>query len=154
MAAQNHRVRVQRTVGASRNKVYEALTQPKHLNKWFTSKAKCDLRVGGRYSNADHDTGEFTRLSPGRAVGFTWENPAACPGTTVAIRLYSAGRGKTRVVLGHSGLEKRERGLDGMYGGWSWALSSLKSYLETGRPLKHDDWMAQQKRKQKRTGKR
>jgi len=150
MAAQKHRVRVQRTIGASCNRTYSALTQPKHLNRWFTSKAKCDLRVGGRYSNADHDTGEFTRLSPGRAVGFTWENPAACPGTTVAIRLYPAGRGKCRVVLGHSGLPKKERGLDGLYGGWSWALASLKSYLETGSPVAHDAWLAGQKRKKQR----
>ena len=141
------RVRVQRTINASRNAVYDALTQPKHLNHWFTRNAKCDLRVGGRYSNADHDTGEFTRLAPGRALGFTWDNPAACPGTTVAIRLYPAGRGRCRVVLGHSGLEQKERGIDGMYGGWSWALSSLKSYLETGKGVDHDAWMAQQKKR-------
>lgn len=141
------RVRVQRTIGASRDRVYEALTQPKHLNRWFTQKAKCDLRVGGRYSNADHDAGEFTRLTPGRALGFTWENPAACPGTTVAIRLYPAGRGRCRMVLGHSGLPKKEQGIDGLYGGWSWALSSLKSYLETGKGVGHDAWMAQQKKR-------
>jgi hypothetical protein len=51
------------------------------------------------------------------------------------------------VVLGHSGLEKKERGLDGLYGGWSWALSSLKSYLETGNGVDHDAWMAQQQKR-------
>ena len=139
------RVRVQRTIAAAPRQVYAALTEPAHLNRWFTTRAKCNLRVGGRYSNADHDTGTFTRLKPGRAVGFTWENPAACPGTTVSILLYPAGRGKCRVVLSHSGLPAQERGMDGLYGGWSWALSSLKSYLETGKGIQHDDWMAQNK---------
>ena len=25
--------------------------------------------------------------------------------------------------------------------GWSWAMDSLKSYLETGEPVRHEDWL-------------
>jgi uncharacterized protein YndB with AHSA1/START domain len=140
-----HRVRIQRTVNAPVSKVYAAWLEPKQLNRWFTNKARVDPKIGGRYSNGDHDTGEFLELKPNRVVKFSWENPSACPGTVVTVRFKSAGRNKCELELTHSRLGGPEKGMDEMTGGWSWALDSLKSWLETGKGIKHDDWMAQRK---------
>lgn len=40
----------------------------------------------------------------------------------------------------HSGL-RSQADYEDMKGGWSWALDSLKSYLETGQPIVHEEWV-------------
>lgn len=131
---------VQRLIAASRTQAYEALTDPKLLSKWFTTRAKVDLRVGGRYSNRDGDEGVFLALAPPRRVRFSWENRNHAPGTVVEINLTPQGGGKVAVRLTHSKLRsKQDR--EGMKEGWSWAMDSLKSFLETGAPIRHADWV-------------
>jgi len=33
-----------------------------------------------------------------------------------------------------------------MNSGWSWAMDSFKAYLETGHPISHQTWLAEQDR--------
>jgi hypothetical protein len=47
--------------------------------------------------------------------------------------------GTVRVMLVHQGIATREGSLD-MEGGWSWALDSLRSFLELGKPIPHSEW--------------
>ena len=110
------------------------------IPNWFTSKARLNLREGGRYSNADGDHGEFRVILPEKRLTFTWENAKHCPGSTVELRLYRK-PGKTQVVVEHAKLPDR-KGAEEMKEGWSWALDSLRSYLETGVPVKWEEWRA------------
>lgn len=135
-----HVVTITFVVRSDAERTFAALTDPAILSIWFTSDAKADLRRGGRYANADGDRGEFLILDPPKHVAFTWENPAHCPGTEVGIRLSPAHDGTTVVELTHSGLAS-EADVADMRGGWSWAVDSLKSFLETGRPIAHEDWL-------------
>jgi hypothetical protein len=47
------------------------------------------------------------------------------------------------VELIHSELAS-EKDKQDMQGGWSWALASLKSYLETGKPVSYEEWLKSQ----------
>jgi uncharacterized protein YndB with AHSA1/START domain len=74
-----------REVKAPPPRAYAAFTEPEHVSRWFMTEAEADLRVGGRYKNADGDTGEYLALDPPNQVAFTWENPTHCPATRVTV---------------------------------------------------------------------
>lgn len=134
---------VQRTIAAPAERVYAALTDPALLSRWFTQEAEADLRVGGRYRNADGDRGEFRVLDPPRRLTFTWENPDHSPGTVVKVDIDAKGPAKATVRLEHRKLADRTAFQD-MKEGWSWALDSLKSFLEDGAAIAFDVWRARQ----------
>jgi uncharacterized protein YndB with AHSA1/START domain len=119
---------------------YLRFTDPVHVSRWFTTRAQADLRPGGRYSNADGDQGEYLELEPPHRVKFTWDNPAHCPGTQVEVTFSPTAGDKVKVVLIHA-LLKSSDDLEDMRKGWSWALESLKSYLETGKPIQYEEWL-------------
>jgi len=132
-------ITLSKLIQTSPQKAYKAFTDEADLSDWFTTNAKCDLKVGGRYSNADHDEGEYLELSPAERVRFTWDNKEHCPGTEVKVEFNSSGENETRVTLTHSGF-KDEKGPDDLKTGWTWALTSLKSYLETGKRITYEEW--------------
>jgi hypothetical protein len=72
---------------------------------------------------------------------FTWDNPSHCPGTVVTVTFESVDPAITVVRLHHHGLGSKSDVTD-MTGGWSWALASFKSYVETGKAIKHEEWLA------------
>ncbi len=130
---------VQRTLSAPPEDAYAALTDPAILSRWFTKGAKADLRVGGRYENADGDRGEFLLLQPPERLRYTWENPDYAPGTLVEFHLTAKGPQKTTVRLEHSKLASQED-FEEMKLGWTWALECLKSFLETGEIFSFEEW--------------
>lgn len=139
MSTPDYRVELARRIHASAAQAYDALTDPASLSRWFTERAEAELEVGGRYSNSDRDRGEFLVLERPTRVRFTWENEKHCPDTIVEIRLREEDAGGVRVELEHSRI-RDEAGYEDMKTGWSWALDSLKSYLETGSPIPYETW--------------
>ncbi len=133
-------VDVQRTVRSSAKNAFDTFLQPEHVVKWFTKKAKADVRVGGAYSNSDGDVGEFLAVDSPKRARFTWDNKRHCPGTTVELTVRPAGAGKVAVRVTHSRL-KSAKDREKMRQGWSWALDSFKSYIETGAPIPHEVWL-------------
>lgn len=118
---------------------YDAFTKPDLLSDWFSTAAIAELRVAGRYRNLDNDEGEFLVLERPNRLQFTWENPDHCPGTIIEVDFESIGKGQVRLSLEHSGIRDEDGDRD-MTNGWSWALDSLKSFLETGSPIPHEVW--------------
>ncbi|MBM3328352.1 MAG: hypothetical protein FJY67_02625 [Calditrichaeota bacterium] len=133
---------VHRTVAATLEAAWAAWATPAGLNGWFTSGAKVDLRVGGRFSNDDKDAGQFKIVEPHKRLRFTWEQPQHQPGSEVTITLETMDSGKVRVALEHRKLQTRED-CDDLREGWSWAMESLKSWLETGRGIRFEEWKAE-----------
>jgi uncharacterized protein YndB with AHSA1/START domain len=142
-----YEIGVTRKIAAAPRDAYDAFTSAKLLNKWFTTKARAKAEVGGTFSNADGDKGVFTFLAPPRRVRFTWENEKHCPGTVVVVTFTKAGANAVSVNVTHSKL-KSQKDRENMRGGWSWALDSLKSFLETGKPIRHEDWLESRRKSQ------
>jgi len=127
-------VSVTRSIKTTNEKAWDALVDPALLSIWFTKNAESDLRVGGSYSNADGDRGKFLAIEPYRRLKFTWENPDHCPGTIVEFAFSEISPDRVRVVLEHQRIED-QTGYEKMKADWSQAMGSLKSFLETGKPV-------------------
>jgi len=133
-------VDVQRTVAAPVERAWAAWTVAGELARWFTTEAEVDLRVGGRYRNADGDAGEFTRIEPNQRLRFTWEQPQHRHGSVVEVTFTDRGDGRTTIRLSHTRLGSADDVAD-LRTGWSWAMDSMKAYLETGEGIRYDDWV-------------
>jgi uncharacterized protein YndB with AHSA1/START domain len=141
-------ISVTRLVAASAPRAFDALTTPADLSHWFTRGARANLEVGGSYSNNDGDRGRFLAVARPRRLRMSWENEKHAPGTVVEFTLVSAARGKTRVEVTHSRLATR-RDAEKMKEAWSWALDSLRSYLETGKSISVEAWEEDRRKKTK-----
>jgi len=137
-----YEISITRKISATPEAAFDAFTSAKLLNKWFTTKAKVKAEVGGAYSNADGDKGTFTFLARPRRIRFTWDNEKHCPGTVVVVTFMKSATDSVTVNVTHSKL-KSQKDREDMRGGWSWAMDSLKSFLETGKPIRHEDWLSQ-----------
>lgn len=133
-------LRLEQIVTVAPERAFDLFTRPAEVSTWFTTRHEADLRAGGVYSNGDGDTGVFTRVERPSLVEFTWENAKHCPGTLVTVT-FDADAGGTRVTLVHSKLASPAH-VEEMKGGWSWALDSFKSFVETGTPISHESWLA------------
>jgi uncharacterized protein YndB with AHSA1/START domain len=138
----SHEVKEERLIRADSDSVFVAFTDEKLLSTWFTSHAKVDLRVGGEYSNGDHDRGIYLKIDRPRRLRFTWENPQHCPGTEIDITFDQAGDRLTTVTLRHRNLGSEEYAAH-MRSGWAWALDNVKLFLETGQTVSYEAWQSQ-----------
>jgi len=125
-------VSVSRTISASDEQIYDAFTSEEILPRWFGDRASIDLREGGRYDMDGGDVGEYRRLVYPKRIRMTWENAKAYPNTVVEIAITPKSTEKSSVTIQHMKLPS-EKAREDMREGWSWALTSLKSYLETGK---------------------
>ncbi len=135
-------VSVSRSIACTPAEAWQAWTRARELNRWFGEKAHVNLRAGGRYNLGGGDVGIYRVIVPTRRLRFTWDNPAACPGTVVEVR-FGARRTKqgvkTTVSVQHMKLPSSEAAEE-IKEGWSWAMDSLRSYLETGERIRWKDW--------------
>lgn len=128
------------TVDGDLDRVFNAFSDPADVSRWFTTRHEATVKVGGEYRNADGDRGRYLAVEPPDLLEFTWENATHCPDTSVRVSFReSDGRGVV-VKLVHSGLATR-RDVEDMTAGWSWALDSFKSYVESGKPIAHSEWL-------------
>jgi uncharacterized protein YndB with AHSA1/START domain len=130
------------SIHALPSRVFAALTSPSKLNTWFTSGARVNLRVGGRYSNADKDTGRFLEVVPNKRLRFTWDNPDHAPGTIVEVVM--ARNGPDAVVsLLHYGFSRKAdfEHYSSQVSGWDWALYNLKAFLERKPIVQYEEWL-------------
>ena len=137
---------VQRTVRTSRQRCWHAWANTAQLSHWFTTSAWQEFRVGGRYENSDGDSGVFLEIVPDKLLRFTWENRRHQPGSEVSVSFAVSGSSGAIIRLQHRKL-KNKRDAVKLKQGWNWAMDSLKSFLETGRPISHSDWSKKQNKK-------
>jgi len=135
---------VSRTIAVPLEKAWNAFALASELNQWFTTGAAQEFEEGGRYTNNDGDGGTFKRIVPMKRIRFTWEQKIHQPGSEVEVTFASKGDQKTAIVLTHEKLHSKEE-VEDLREGWSWAMDSLKSYLETGKNISWDSWKAARK---------
>jgi len=137
-------------LAADPDTVWEALTRPTELVRWFPLEAEADLREGGtmRWSWGGAWTWEtrIDALEPGRrlrlvqdaARPFDADGKPTPEGTAEPARIaieftLEGGGGSTRLRLVHSGFGRGaawDDELDGVTHGWLFELRSLRHYLE------------------------
>ncbi len=135
-------LRINQIINCPVSAVYNAFTDSVILSKWFTSNAKVDLKVGGKYNNDDGDEGEFLEIKENEKLKFTWENKQYCPGTIVDFYFKPISENETEVELIHSEL-LTEAHISSMKTGWTWAMHNVKMFLEEGKTIKYNDWLEQ-----------
>jgi uncharacterized protein YndB with AHSA1/START domain len=96
-------------VDAPRERVWQLLTDPAELPRWWPDAAELEPRVGGRIVlnfGPGNVSGEITRWEPPAALGFTW-NASNMPGVElhVALTVDDLGGDRSRVSVVHSGFE-------------------------------------------------
>lgn len=133
-----YQVSVSRTIAVPVESAWDAFAKTSKLNKWFTSGAKQRFAEGGQYSNGDGNHGEFRRIVPMKRIRFTWNSKHHKPGSIVEVRFVDKGE-KCGVTVDHSNLPSLED-VEDLRKSWSWAMDSLKSFLETCRAIRYEDW--------------
>lgn len=138
MKAIEHTIEIE----APRERVFEALTDPDELVRWFPSGADSDARTGGAFEyrfefpsepERDHTySGAYHEVWAGELVSYPWSG--ALGETRVDVTLEAAGD-STVLRLVHAGWgegpdweESRQMHEEG----WGFFLGNLKSYVERG----------------------
>jgi len=132
-------------IHAPPERVFEAWTDPDQRIAWWgddsmyrSTRMESDLRVGGKWRTEGQSHGkpfavwgEYTRVDPPKALGFTWNHDygeTALPPTHVLVELTPTSTG-THVALTHSGFASAAD-RDSHKQGWQWVLGWLRSYVQ------------------------
>jgi uncharacterized protein YndB with AHSA1/START domain len=133
-------------IAAPRERVFEALTDPKQAARWWGAADRCymtifemDVRVGGKWSTkgtstkmgAVHLHGEFLEIDPPRRLSYTWTSNWMPKNTTVLWELEHRDDG-TLVKLTHCGFAGNAEQAQNHSIGWRLVLGWLQAYAERG----------------------
>jgi uncharacterized protein YndB with AHSA1/START domain len=133
-------------IAAPPEKVWQALTSPEFTKKYFWDRTvEIEPRKGGAFVLRLPDgrinvQGKVVDWSPPRKLSVTWqvawpEEFRKLPECLVSYEIEQAGEaGRLTMTESHS-WDVPEAILSGGRNGWPAILSSLKSFLETGKPL-------------------
>ncbi|WP_108459719.1 SRPBCC family protein [Devosia naphthalenivorans] len=130
---------------ASPEKVFEAITRPEIARRYWGHENVSDWNPGSKWEHVranDQRTvelvGEVVEVVPPTRLVITWANasqaidPASYSRVTFEIEEYEA---TVKLTVTHDELEAGSNMAKGVGKGWPIVLSSLKSFLETGRPI-------------------
>ena len=121
----------EQTYRAGATEVWDALTNPERLPRWFLP-VEGDLRVGGHYQLVGNAGGTIERCEPPRSLAVTWEYGDAV--SWLEVDLAPAGD-STTLVLRHIARpdDRWDRYGPGAVGiGWDLSLLGLALHLATG----------------------
>jgi uncharacterized protein YndB with AHSA1/START domain len=137
-AGEGHRLVLQRTFDAPVEDVWDALTTPERISRWFLP-ISGDYRVGGHYQFEGNAGGEIVACDRPNRLRVTWafgdtSDPASI--SEVEVRLAPAGEGSTTFELEHTAIVPGEMwdeyGPGAVGVGWDMGLLGLSLYLRTG----------------------
>jgi uncharacterized protein YndB with AHSA1/START domain len=97
-----YKVTLERTYDTSIEDVWDAVTDPERIARWFLP-ITGDLRLGGRYQLQGNAGGEILACDPPRMLRVTWVFGDSSTGSTeVRLNLSTTDGGETRLELAHS----------------------------------------------------
>jgi len=132
-------------IASTIDRVYQALTSAEFTERYmFGRRVESTWKVGApvRYLGRDgkvSDSGQVLEADPPRRLVVTWrvefDDALRREGySKVTFELEPLG-GEVKLTVIHDELREGSGVLKGISGGWPKALASLKSLLETGKPL-------------------
>ena len=124
-------------------KVFAAITKPDIARRYWAHENVSDWQPGSRWEHVDADrtvklAGTVIECTPPRRLVITWANasefsdPAKHSRVTFDVVPFD---GMVRLTVTHDELEPGSKMVAGISNGWPRVLSSLKSFLETGRAI-------------------
>jgi uncharacterized protein YndB with AHSA1/START domain len=148
-AAKPFILELKRVLRAPADTVFETLTVPDRLAKWWgphgfaTLDIDVDLRVGGSYrftmqppdGDPFHLSGEYLDIDPPRRLSFSfrWEEPTPDDRETVVMLMLESVAEATRLSLSHGEFATEER-LALHRGGWTESFEKMEALLRTATP--------------------
>jgi uncharacterized protein YndB with AHSA1/START domain len=138
-------IEITRTIAATPDQVFRALTDRDELARWWTTGGESDARTGGGFSyrfefedpSRNHTyEGDYHDVTAPERVSYPWHTSLA--ETTVDVQLRPSGDG-TDLTLTHTGWGSGAEAVEAVAmheQGWSFFLDNLKSYLEGGPDLR------------------
>jgi uncharacterized protein YndB with AHSA1/START domain len=137
-AGQGRTVRLRRTYDAPIDEVWDAVTSPARISRWFLP-ISGEYHVGGRYQLEGNAGGEILECERPRRFRVTWvfgEPASPADISELEIRLEPAGEGSTTLELDHTAIVPDDRWA--MYGpgavgvGWDGGVLGLSLHLRGG----------------------
>lgn len=130
------------TIEAQPATIYEALTQEKGLQAWWTAESQAEAKVGSTahfkfYGGQVHFQFNVDTLESDKKV--EWSVKSAVPGwenTRITWEL-SEGENGTTLTFGHHDFASYDPPFGMTNFNWGWYLTSLKEYAETGTGRPH-----------------
>ena len=128
-----------RTYPTDRKDLWDALTNPLRIPRWFLP-IEGDLKLGGRYQLKGNAGGTITRCDAPSALDLTWEFGGGM--SWVTVRLQPEGE-RTQMTLEHIVLRSDADTHWAQYGpaavgvGWDLTLYGLGRYLDSSAAVDH-----------------
>jgi len=131
-------------ISTTPEKVWNAIVDPDTARQYWQQVNVSDWKPGSKWEHRDGKTGELRLVGkvlesvPPRRLVLTWAAPAdearEAGHSRVTFEI-EPHRGVVRLTVTHDRLEPDSEMLKGITNGWPIVLSSLKSFVETGKPL-------------------
>jgi uncharacterized protein YndB with AHSA1/START domain len=133
-------------IAATPEKVWKALLDGEMTRQYWGRENVSDWKPGSKWEHRRFDdartidlVGKVVEFAPPRRLVLSWADPAEAADvaqhTRVAIDIEAVGD-MVRLTVTHDEFKPGSDMLPKIANGWPRVLSSLKSFLETGRPLK------------------
>lgn len=139
-------VRCEMFIAAPRERIFEALTDPKQVVQWWgqgglykMNEFRMDIRPGGKWSTvgmsckmgATEVGGEILEVDPPKRLSYTWSSTWMPKVTTVLWEL-ELKDGGTLVKITHSGFAGDAVQAENHSTGWNRVMVWIQSYVERG----------------------
>ena len=126
-------------------KVFEAITKPEIARRYWGHENVSDWKPGSRWQHVRADekrgvqlVGEVIEIAPPRRLVISWANESQqhdrAKTSRVSFDIEPQGE-MVRLTVSHDDLEAGGGMESGIRRGWPLVLSSMKSFLETGRAI-------------------
>jgi uncharacterized protein YndB with AHSA1/START domain len=133
-------------IASTPDKVWQALTDPEQTEKyWFGYRVNANGKAGASFvarspGGEDFDKGVILESDPPRRLACTWrpqhdhdkhERPSRVTFDLVPLK------SQVRLTIVHDDFDDGSKAFESISKGWPAVLSSMKSFLETGRALEY-----------------